>query len=85
MIESKLALYKARPVFEIFFFQDVVWLPMVLFFFPTAAKLIGPNLDLEFFKKNHFLDEVIVFDHLPCKGLKGFWWGFTWERGDEVK
>ena len=35
-----------------------------------AAKLIGPNLEFQFFKKIHFLDEVIVFDHLPCKGLK---------------
>ena len=44
-----------------------MWLPMVLFFFfPMAAKLIGPNLEI------HFLDEVIVFDHLPCKGLNGF-------------
>ena len=34
-----------------------------------AAKLIGPNLDLQFLKKIHFLDEVIIFDHLPCKGL----------------
>ena len=42
---------------------------MVLFF-PMGAKLIGPNLDLQFLEKNHFLDEVIVFDHLPCKGLK---------------
>ena len=38
-----------------------------------AAKLIGPNLDLQFFKKFHFLDEVIVFGHLPCKGLKEEW------------
>ena len=50
-----------------------MWLPMVLFF-SMAAKLIGPNLDLQFFKKNHFLDEVIVFGHLPCKGLTvGCW------------
>ena len=43
-----------------------------------AAKLIGPNLDLQFFKKIHFLDEVIVFYHLPCKGLKA-----TNERQDD--
>ena len=43
--------------------------PHGTFFSPMAAKLIGPNLDLQFLKKIHFLDEVIVFDHLPCKGL----------------
>ena len=43
--------------------------PYGTFFSPMSAKLIGPNLDLQFFKKNHFLDEVIVFGHLPSKGL----------------
>ena len=40
------------------------------FFFLMAAKLIGPNLDLQFFKQFHILDEVIVSGDLPCKGLK---------------
>ena len=51
-VSLELTLYRARPVFEIVF-QGVVWLPMALFFF-MAAKLIGPNLDLQFFKKNSF-------------------------------
>ena len=75
-----LTLYRARSVFEIVFFR--VWCgspwyfffsgcgvaPHGTFFSPMFAKLIGPNLDLQFLKKIHFLDEVIVFDHLPCKG-----------------
>ena len=68
-----LTLYRVRPVFEIVFFRvwcGSPWYFFFFFFFSMAAKLIGPNLDLQFFKKNHFLDEVIVFDHLPCKGLK---------------
>ena len=48
-----------------------MWLPVVVFFFaPMAAKLIGPNLDLQFFKKIIFLVEVNDFVDFPCKGLK---------------
>ena len=63
-----------------------MWLPMVLCFFPMAAKLIGLTLDVQFFEKIHFLDEVIVFGHLPCKelaiclryrGIKGKFFLFT--------
>ena len=46
-----------------------MWLPVVLFF-PMAAKLIGPNLDIQFFNKILFLDEVNNFVDFPCKGLK---------------
>ena len=60
-------------VFPDSFFQGVVWLPIVPFsFFPHGREAHRPNLDLQFFTKIHFLDEVIVFDHLPCKGLSGY-------------
>ena len=34
-----------------------------------AMKLIGPNLDLQFFTKIHFLDKVALLGHLLSKGL----------------
>ena len=72
LIEGKthrvLTLFRARPVYFCFFFGFGVSPHITLFF--MATKLIGPNLDLQFFKNVNFLDEVTLSGHLPSKRLK---------------